>query len=284
MFNRTELTNIIRHAELDSASLDLTNKSKELQPRDPVASTGRRKKVAFTLAEVLITLGIIGVVAALTIPSLVQKYQEKQTVSALKKAYSTLQSAYTMAVQEYGTPANWNISVTAQGASNLISPFVPYLNVQKKCIGTSASDYEGCMPNLKYKYLNGNEWANLNSIDTEQKVVLADGALLSAEVSSADCSGVYNVTLPNKGICGLFYVDINGFKKPNQQGKDLFIFWVTKSGIIPLGLPQDAASTFVAQCKMTASGNACAAWVIQNENMDYLHCSDIAWGGKTKCD
>ncbi|MBP7211391.1 type II secretion system protein, partial [bacterium] len=51
-------------------------------------------KKAFTLAEVLITLGIIGVVAALTIPTLMQRTQDREAISALKKFYSTLSSAY----------------------------------------------------------------------------------------------------------------------------------------------------------------------------------------------
>ena len=46
-------------------------------------------KNAFTLAEVLITLGIIGVVAAMTMPSLIASHKEKETVSKLKKVYST---------------------------------------------------------------------------------------------------------------------------------------------------------------------------------------------------
>ena len=49
---------------------------------------------AFTLAEVLITLGIIGVVAAMTMPVLIQNHQEKVTVTRLKKAYSILSQAY----------------------------------------------------------------------------------------------------------------------------------------------------------------------------------------------
>ena len=44
-------------------------------------------RLGFTLAEVLITLGIIGIVAAMTIPTLMQKYYEKQTVAHLKETY-----------------------------------------------------------------------------------------------------------------------------------------------------------------------------------------------------
>ena len=57
---------------------------------------------AFTLAEVLITLGIIGVVVALTIPVLVGNYKKVQTVAQLKKVYSAMQQSVQIAQNEYG--------------------------------------------------------------------------------------------------------------------------------------------------------------------------------------
>ena len=65
------------------------------------------RKAAFTLAEVLITLGIIGVVSALTMPSLIQSYKEKVTVTKLEKAYSFLNQAYKRISDEYGEPQDW---------------------------------------------------------------------------------------------------------------------------------------------------------------------------------
>src|SRR5574344_1363304 len=62
----------------------------------------RLKKFAFTLAEVLIVLGIIGVVAALTIPNLIKHTQEQETVSQLQKVYTTLSEAYKSAENDYG--------------------------------------------------------------------------------------------------------------------------------------------------------------------------------------
>ncbi len=59
-------------------------------------------KKAFTLAEVLITLGIIGVVASMTLPALIQKNNEKQIVVRLKKLYSMLQHAHLNIINEYG--------------------------------------------------------------------------------------------------------------------------------------------------------------------------------------
>ena len=68
------------------------------------ATEQRTIKPGFTLAEVLITLGIIGVVASMTLPSLVQKQTEKTTVARVKKAYSILQQAYMLTVQDNGMP------------------------------------------------------------------------------------------------------------------------------------------------------------------------------------
>ena len=64
-------------------------------------------KRGFTLAEVLITLGIIGIVAALTIPTLISKYQERVTITRLKESYSMLAQAYQFAVNKNGSPTSW---------------------------------------------------------------------------------------------------------------------------------------------------------------------------------
>ena len=81
-------------------------------------------------------------------------------------------------------------------------------------------------------------------------------------------------------------MDINGKAKPNTVGIDIFKFYLTKDGFIPFG--GDGASrnfeTFCNKSKnIIASGWACAAWVMLNENMDYLHCEDLSWHGKHKC-
>lgn len=57
-------------------------------------------KYAFTLAEVLITLGIIGIVAAMTLPALIQKNNSIALETAFKKSYSNLYNAYMMVIAE----------------------------------------------------------------------------------------------------------------------------------------------------------------------------------------
>lgn len=66
-----------------------------------------KKQRAFTLAEVLITLGIIGVVAALTIPTLIANHRNKVTETKLKKFYSVMNQSIKLAEVENGDAVNW---------------------------------------------------------------------------------------------------------------------------------------------------------------------------------
>ena len=76
------------------------------------AAEKRTIKRGFTLAEVLITLGIIGVVAAMTMPTLIQKNNEKATVTKLKKIMNVMNSAITMSINENGPIDSWNLTAT----------------------------------------------------------------------------------------------------------------------------------------------------------------------------
>lgn len=239
-------------------------------------------RCAFTLAEVLITLGIIGVVAALTIPTLIQNQQEKATVTAVKKAYAALSQAYTMAEQEYGTPDNWNLigSDSGPGTVNMLNTLGAYLKIEKNC-----GNGTGCFPNVTYKYLNGSGEENADAAAFRARAMLTDGSLIECTTRSKDCTQVRGSSLATANSCGIILIDINGFKGPNQQGIDTFDFLLTKYGIVPEGTVYDSFQSFNGGCndKSTSTGFACAAWVIYNENMDYLKCTGLAWGGKTKC-
>lgn len=239
----------------------------------------------FTLAEVLITLGIIGVVAAMTIPTVLQNMRDQSTVSALKKAQSTLSQAFLQAIKDNGTPDLWDIPAGTVGSENLLNILATYLNVTNKCGDTS-----GCFPPEKYKQLNGTDESGvpMDSPNGYAKAVLADGTLLSV-TSYGDCSWSAaddNLLLQNE--CGELHVDINGFKKPNQYGIDMFIFYIGKNGIAPIGTKAESGAgwdefTDACQDKTTANGYGCAAWVIYNQNLDYLKCNNLSWDGPTQC-
>ena len=90
-----------------------------------------KKSKGFTLAEVLITLGIIGVVAAITMPTLINNYKEKATVNKVKKFYSMMSQAYLMSVKDNEHADSWNVGngVSSTTARQLASYFKPYLKI-----------------------------------------------------------------------------------------------------------------------------------------------------------
>ena len=73
-----------------------------------------KRHFGFTLAEVLITLGIIGVVAAMTIPTLIQKHQKQTILTQLKKAYSELGQAIQLAEVENESREYWDFSLSGE--------------------------------------------------------------------------------------------------------------------------------------------------------------------------
>lgn len=226
-------------------------------------------------------LGIIGLIADMTIPTLHQSINEKVTVSSLKNFYSSISQAYSMSVQENGTPDEWDLGTPATGesAAKILSYISPYLKVIKDCKQES-----GCFAVENYKKLSGDDYGSFND-SKYAKVLLANGTAFYMTVYSDTCSGDYGDSPTLKNICGEATVDINGAKKPNQIGVDLFKFMITKKGVVPRGLAGQTFASFDSSCKdkSTATGWGCTAWVIYNENMDYLHCSDLSWDGSHYC-
>lgn len=89
------------------------------------------KKQAFTMAEVLITLGIIGIIAAMTIPALIGKWQKQVFINKVKYTYSILANALIMAQQEHGDPTEWDLGnePSFENTKRVADTYIlPYLN------------------------------------------------------------------------------------------------------------------------------------------------------------
>jgi len=254
-----------------------------------------RAKLAFTLAEVLIVVGIIGMVAEMTIPTLVTSVKEQSTTTILKETFSILQSAYSGAVAENGDPTTWNLiaSGDATGLANLNQIMTTQMKVTKNC-GTG----QGCFPDLTYKDLNGSTTytPNIDTITSSTKVILANGVSLRMGIYDPACANAWGTGSDMvTNICGYFQADVNGLAPPNQYGVDLFNFHLSKYGFVPHGAPneyQDSGhlSSFTKYCNKSQvstagapDGGACGGWVIYRGNLDYLDCNDLSFTGKSKC-
>ena len=204
----------------------------------------------FTLAEVLITLVIIGVIAAMTIPTLINKTNNQEYVSRLKKAYSTMAQATNRIIAEEGNPRA-DIGGWATSDENVYNLYKKYLNNTKEC-GEGGS---GCFAGT-YKRLNGTS----GSYEGQYALVLSDGTEIRFGGPSSDCSsssdGSWN-------YCLKMLVDINGAKKPNFVGKDAFIFILKEDGLAPIGCDTD-------RCSKSYNGWGCACKVLREGAINYL--------------
>ena len=232
---------------------------------------GAKRRAAFTLAEVLITLGIIGVVAAMTLPSVINNLKHKELETAFKKQYSILsQVMQKVVLDDYGGSYNSDSLV------NLVNNIQKHYVKAAYCInGTQCSgNTSGVFPNVNfggsdavnflvqtYKSYNG------NSQDTrfnDAVIAVADGAFIFFDRAANGSDDI---------ILGSFLVgiDVNGWKKkPNRYGHDFFVFQLDGKGrLIPMGLD----GTFFPEsqyCSSTSNdssnGYGCTAKALNDPN------------------
>ena len=227
------------------------------------------RKSAFTLAEVLITLGIIGIVAALTLPGLIAKYQEKVWLNQFKATYSILSQAYTRVFMEHGAPDTWGLKQNDKDSNEKVYQYLAkYLKGQDYGFG-----YHRTQIPSNYIQLNGTRttegWTGTEA--NHKNFALANGAIIS----------IANYTYPaefsdDRPLVHLL-VDINGLKGPNQVGKDFFFLYLSTKKGTPMVRGYDLWWVNQELCSTTKeaagwwSGGACAIWIIAKGNMDYLH-------------
>lgn len=188
-----------------------------------------KKFFGFTLAEVLITLGIIGVVAALTIPTLISKYQKTQYVTQLKKAYTELNQGLRQLTNNYNCGTDLyctGVYLINGDATTFGDEIVKYFKVLKNCRNTEA----GCFTTSASQYIDGSgvrvDW---HSSTNGYRFITADGmAFEVTDMEGYDCSGGETPSGTNFAtVCGKVHVDINGpEKQPNAYGRDIFSFWI----------------------------------------------------------
>lgn len=189
---------------------------------------------AFTMAEVLITIGIIGVVAAMTLPALMNNHRNKALEAGLKRSYSVLSQALDMYYAQTGE----KLTSETIGNHEMKLILMKYLNVVYDC-GLGSDDVnKACIPNTgnsgfedngqkinKYRNYTNKSDIIMTNFDDGQ-FVLNDGSLILLENYSAGSPKRLYVS-----------VDINGFhKNPNRMGYDLFMFQVDDKGrLLPMG-------------------------------------------------
>lgn len=219
-----------------------------------------RKNIAFTLSEVLMVLGIIGVVAAITLPNLNDAGSEQVTMAKAKKVYSELSTAWDKAMIKDSITNATNL--TAQNVANKINN-----NLKTKGSGSyyapaSSSSVQNCK---------------------DTATLLQDGStfcVIRFVINSSNKQYGYNVVF-----------DIDGPKAGlNTLGQDIFMASITFDGLsfdTPSMEPFNQLSTMRTVNSIMVSGNdftdAYLLWILTNNNMEYLNCT-VKWNTKLTCD
>ena len=249
------------------------------------------RRVAFTLAEVLITLGIIGVVAALTMPALISNYKKTVYVNQLKKSVSVIENGFKMILADDGVDkltdtGLWSTFSGDWGRGQQNDEFTSYLGKYFKIIENNVIDLDN------YKQFNGNS----NGYNPRTNFVLEDGIYfmfgdIYKNPNSLSDENCKKAKAFGGNVCEVaissFYIDVNGSKRPNQFGRDTFQFMLSNDGrLVPNG-GKDAA-LFQEQADISSNSNywrnntvkgcgasnsegyVCAARIIENGwKMDY---------------
>lgn len=227
-----------------------------------------KKCLAFTLSEVLIVLGVIAVISAITIPNLIVRIQERIWLTQFNKVTSSLQNAYKLIYEDYGSTSNWqlnDISYDKESIDKVVSLFSMYIPQMSNEI--QQSDYN--------RYVLYNLQGEKSSIVNKKNFkgyYMMDGSVVFITIitSSVDSASSKYGPLVN------MVVDINGLKKgPNTIGKDIFLLYLGRSKPVLTGYPLWWITRGHCSVKNPAggwtSGGACANWVLKTRNMDYLH-------------
>ena len=229
---------------------------------------------AFTLAEVLITLGIVGVVASLTIPTVVKHYKAKVLETAFKKSVSNLYQAYDLTRQQLGVDNIYQTYVICTSKDNCYDKNSQEFKVafEKNLKVTKKYDRK-FYPLQNY---NGTKLITTNTGMDYPCVsgILADGSSYGMNVNGDGSNKVY-IHL---------FIDTNGpYKKPNKYGHDIFKFDIGKDDkISPIAMtklyteeelenqywPDLAGYPCSIKSKQASNGAGCSYYAMNNINPD----------------
>lgn len=180
------------------------------------------KNTAFTLAEVLITLSIIGIVASISIPALMNNIQQQQFKEAWKKTYSSIAAA--------NNRENADSNYPYPNLTQFTSAFIKRFNTIITC---NSSVDEGCWHKVGKWYTLTNKPIN-NNIFQYPGFILSDGTLVTFSSSMGNQTG--KRIIANNITYYIVYVDTNGFPPPNSLGIDIFALKLEADKVEPGGV------------------------------------------------
>lgn len=220
------------------------------------------KLKAFTLAEVLLVVAIIGITAAIALPNLSQNVDEDKYIMLTKTTYNELDSGFARmlankSLEEIYTDAG--ATTSAAKAKAIVDELSKYVKMGTNC---------------------GNEITKCHN--SSKKYVEYDGSSIEDKTfgkSFSDAAAAF--TLPSGAVTIIYtgdvfnvYFDVDGVKGPSKKGVDIFDVKIVDDGLDVVTINGENLSP----------DYSALSWVLSIGNMDYLHCNDLNWSTKHQCD
>lgn len=232
------------------------------------------KKQGFTLMEMLLTLAVISIVLAI--------------LGKVVNASFSKDVFYTSLISNYKSVEQVTQLIKQQNRGTLVGLFTDnnsmlntYCN-QMQCVKT-------CPPNQNANQCfadTQNAWSSLNYTpgwedrSSYARAVLINGASISFNLKSGACSDSMYTINSTGAACAYIYIDVNGLNPPNVEGRDIFEFYLTQAGMMPLGTVNSTSylggnnwTSSTSNCNPGSSnannGCACASRLIEEGVMKY---------------
>lgn len=229
-------------------------------------------KKAFTLSEVLLALAVIGILAAMTIPSVSDNINRRMMTAKFKNTYLSIQD---LAKEKISHADNINSGQLPPATTTLndsdFASSSSLLNSQNFDVSYNCSSTKKCWGST-YKPVGQNTTL---SVTSQTGIKLKNGVAIRYLVETDPSSNPFSDDPKNTEFYyGTFYVDVNGEDRPNILGRDLFIFKITDKGRLGDNLANKDGtkdkSQLLAACKDGSKLTACATYLeLNNWNMDY---------------
>lgn len=219
-----------------------------------------KNRSAFTLAEILITLLIIGVISSLVIPLLLNDTRDAELKTAFKKSYANINQVFQQIKLDNGGTFN-GICSGAWNCNCFKNAFKNYMSYTKDCDDYDV--YGTCWHNYNnFYYMNKqpvafNGWPFNCGVSA---LVLADGSYLSFSFYMDNNSDL------RPGVINHINVDVNGAKGPNTLGKDIYTIYILNDKIYPYGSSVDGYESTCDTSAASYPGLGCAAKVLKGQD------------------
>lgn len=235
------------------------------------------KRYGFTLAEVLIVLGIIGIVAEVTIPTVLTSFQKQEYITGLEKAYSVFNQSLSKLASDNNCPGDLQCTGIFSGDTTAVgNAIAPYLKTSEVC-GEAAGCFSGSISNA-FDGSAGRQNILKNSVSGYYKFRTVDGMnfAITSDANNCTTSASTGATKNMQKSCGTIRVDVNGDMKPNNFGKDIFYFYITNGRgplLYPYGGKDDATNKPWNDQSNDGVVDAPSAWMCNGANLLGYFCT-----------